>query len=128
MADSILKINDILNDYSNDIQEDITETAINISKDAANELKNTSPKRTGKYRKGWRVKTQKGNGYVDCIVHNGTRWQLTHLLEKGHKIVGRNGQPRRGGMVKPKVHIKPVEEKAVREYEREVENIIKNGG
>lgn len=121
MADSILKINDILNDYSNDIQEDITETAINISKDAANELKNTSPKRTGKYRKGWRVKTQKGNGYVDCIVHNGTRWQLTHLLEKPHAT-------RNGGRTNPQVHIKPVEEKAVREYQREVENIIKNGG
>lgn len=125
MADSILKINDILNDYSNDIQEDITEEAQRKAKEAATELKNTSPKRTGKYNKGWRVKTTKGKGYVDCIIHNGTRWQLTHLLEKPHVIRNKYGT---WGTSKPKVHIKPVEEKAVREYQQAVENIIKNGG
>lgn len=31
-------------------------------------------------------------------------------------------------MTTPKVHIAPVEQKAVKQYERDVENIIKNGG
>jgi hypothetical protein len=117
----ILEINDILNEYSSDIQEGITADAQRVAKEAQAELRNTSPKRTGEYRKGWRVKTEKGNGYVDCIVHNATDYQLTHLLEKPHL-------KRNGGMTTPKVHIAPVEQKAVKQYERDVENIIKNGG
>lgn len=117
----ILEINDILNEYSSDIQEGITADAQRVAKEAQAELRNTSPKRTGKYRKGWRVKTEKGNGYVECIVHNATDYQLTHLLEKPHL-------KRNGGMTTPKVHIAPVEQKAVKQYERDVENIIKNGG
>ena len=118
---SILDINDILNEYSSDIQEAITNEAQSVAKDAANELKNTSPKRTGKYRKGWRVKTNKGKGYIECIVHNATNYQLTHLLEKPH--VTRNG-----GKTTPKVHIAPVEEQSKKKFEIAVENIIKNGG
>lgn len=119
--DSILEVNDILNEYSTDIQEAIINEAQTISKQAVNELKNTSPKRTGKYAKGWRVKTEKGRGYIECIIHNATNYQLTHLLEKPHL-------KRNGGITTPKVHIQPVEEKAINEYQKNVENIIKNGG
>lgn len=119
--DSILAINDILNEYSTDIQEGITTTAETIAKEGADELKNVSPKRTGKYRKGWRVKTEKGRGYVDCTIHNATSYQLTHLLEKPHLT-------RNGGKTTPQVHIAPVEQKCVSKYEKDVENIIKNGG
>ena len=119
--DSILDIKDILDEYSTDIQEAITEEAQLVAKEAVSELKNTSPKKTGAYRKGWRTKTTKGQGFVECIVHNATNYQLTHLLEKPHL-------KRNGGMTTPQVHIAPVEEKAIKEYERNVENIIKNGG
>lgn len=117
----VLEINDILNEYSNDIQEGITKEAIDISKEAKNKLKATSPKRTGDYRKGWRVKTTKGKGFVDCIVHNATDYQLTHLLEKPHL-------KRNGGITTPIVHIAPVEEKVKKEYQNNVEKIIQNGG
>lgn len=117
----ILEINDILNEYSNDIQEGITKEAQIVTKEAVSELKNTSPRRTGDYRKGWSVKTTKGKGFVKSIVHNATDYQLTHLLEKPHL-------KRNGGLTTPKVHIKPVEEKSKKEYEKQVENIIKNGG
>lgn len=119
--DSILDIKDILDEYSTDIQEAITEEAQLVAKEAVSELKNTSPKKTGAYRKGWRSKTTKGKGFVECVVHNATNYQLTHLLEKPHL-------KRNGGMTTPKVHIAPVEQKAIKEYERNVENIIKNGG
>lgn len=119
--ESILDINDILNEYSSDIQEAISEEAQKIAKEGVSELKNTSPKRTGKYRKGWRVKTTKSRGFIECKIHNSTNWQLTHLLEKAHL-------KRNGGLTSPKVHIKPVEEKCIQEFERNVENIIKNGG
>lgn len=118
---SVLDIKDILSDYSDDIQDAITLEAQNVAKKAQNELKNTSPKRTGKYRKGWRVNVEKGRGFVNCIVHNATAYQLTHLLEKPHAL-------RNGGVSTPKVHIKPVEEAAIKEFESNVAKIIKNGG
>ncbi len=121
---SILDIKDILNEYSEDIQDAITLEAQNVAKKAQNELKNTSPKRTGKYRKGWRVSTESSKGKVLCTVYNQNPG-LTMLLEKPHVIKNKYGE---WGTSKPKVHIKPVEESAVKEYESNVAKIIKNGG
>lgn len=124
MSNSILNIQDILNDYSLDIQESIQEEAEKVAKKGVAELKNTSNTyqiRTGKYNKGWRVKTNKGRGYIDCTIHNSTNYQLTHLLEKGHLN-------RDGSKAKAFVHIAPVEQKCIKEYEKNVETIIKNGG
>ena len=50
-------------------------------------------------------------------VYNKTDYQLTHLLEKGH--VGRDGR-----RVKAIEHIRPVEEKAVAEFEDKVKGAI----
>lgn len=122
---SITDIVDILNEYSYDVQEGIELAAQNNANLAAKELKASSGTykiRTGKYNKGWRVKTEKGRGQIDCTVHNATNWQLTHLLENGH--LKRNGKDR----TKAFVHIKPVEVKTVNKYVEDVEKIIKNGG
>lgn len=130
MANSILDIKDILNEYSMDIQEGIEKDAQDIAKQAVNDLKatkNTYTIRTGKYNKGWRVNTKKGRGFINCTVHNATNWQLTHLLERGHDWVGRDGR-RKPKAAKSYEHIKPVEQKYVKQYERDVERIIKNGG
>lgn len=119
--DSILDIKDILNDYSVEVQESIVKVAENVAKKGADKLKQTSPKRTGKYSKGWRVKTIKGRGEVSSTIYNATNWQLTHLLEKPHLL-------RNGRLSTPKVHIYPVEQQCIKEYETEVEKVIKNGG
>ena len=124
MADSILDIKDILNEYSEDIQEGMDKEAQDIAKQAANELKevkNTYKIRTGSYNKGWKINTKKGRGIINCTVWNSTDWRLTHLLEKGH--VTRNG-----GRTRAFVHIAPVEQKYVKQYQTDVEKIIKNGG
>lgn len=124
MADSILDVKDLLNEYSLDVQEGIDKEAQEIAKQAANELKNhrgTYKIHTGKYNKGWRVNTKKGRGTINCTVHNATDWQLTHLLENGHTT-------RNGGRTRAFVHIRPVEEKYVNQYQQDVKKIIKNGG
>lgn len=120
MANSILDVSKLLNEYSIDVQEAITAEAQNIAKQGANDLKRTSPERTGKYRKGWRVKTTKGNGEVSSIIYNQNAG-LTVLLEKPHLL-------RNGKLSIPKVHIYPVEQQCIKEFEKDVETIIKNGG
>ena len=125
---SILDIKKILNDYSYEIQEAITEKAIEIAKTGAKKLKSTSPKtkrntkHKGKYAKGWKVKTTKGRGFVNCVIHNATDYQLTHLLEREH--LTNNG----GKYVPKEKHIEPVHDECVTSFEKNVEEIIKSGG
>jgi len=118
----LIAIEDILNEYSRDIQDGITAKAIEVAEQGKNELRTTSPKKTGDYRKGWRVDKKNGNGYVHTTIYNATDWQLTHLLEKPH--LKRDGKT----YTKPKVHIAPVEEKCIAEYKKGVEQVIENGG
>ena len=122
---SILGVVDILDEYSLDIQESMQKEAEEVAKSGANKLKTTSPKNTGKYAKGWKVKTIKGRGYVSSTIHNTTNWQLTHLLEKPHTIRNKYGD---WGTSKPQEHIRPVEQECIKEYQRQIENTIKNGG
>lgn len=127
--EGLLQIKDILEDYTDDIQQAITNEAQRIAKEGAKDLKNTRNTykiRTGKYNKGWTVKTTKGRNFVECIIHNKDNYQLTHLLERGHEIVDRNGHHK--GRVRAYKHIEPVDKKRTREYERAVEMIIRNGG
>lgn len=97
---------DYLENYREDIQEDIVGCTDKITKEARDELKQTSPKgRRGEYCKGWAVKLQKKHKLkYEKVVWNKTNYQLTHLLEFGHAT-------RNGGRTKAITHIKPVEEK-----------------
>ncbi|WJE51114.1 HK97 gp10 family phage protein [Bacillus cereus] len=100
--------------YSNVIEEDIEVAKVEVADNLVGELKQKSPKLTGRYRKGWRS-TKQGN---KIIVHNATAYQLTHLLEHGH--VNRNG-----GRTPAKVHIAPAEEKAINDFIERVEGAIR---
>lgn len=108
------EITKALKEYTSDVEEGLEEAKKEVAKEGVKQLKNTSPKNTGSYAKGWRVK-KIGTAQV---IHNATDYQLTHLLEKGHAKRG-------GGRVPPKVHIAPVEEKVIEEYEKRVEKVIR---
>lgn len=53
-------------------------------------LRQESAQRTGKYRKGWKCDVESGPEGVEVTVHNRV-YQLTHLLEKGHRITNQTG-------------------------------------
>ncbi|MDL2250770.1 HK97 gp10 family phage protein [Lachnospiraceae bacterium OttesenSCG-928-J05] len=103
-----------LTEYSDEVTEIIKEGVEKISKEAAQELKASSPKKTGSYAKGWTTKTAFENKRSKRkSVYNKTDYQLTHLLEKGHA-------KRNGGRTAPIVHIAKVEKKMIRDFENYV--------
>lgn len=122
--DSILDVTKILDSYAKEISRDIVTDAEIVAKEGVAELQNTSPKRTGKYRKGWRQKTNKVNNGGSSIIYNATAPQLTHLLEFPHsdRTGTRTITPKSAG------HIKRVENQCITDYEKRVEKSIQNGG
>lgn len=107
-------VGDILAEYSADVSK-AAETAITaVAKEAAKKLKQSAPRRTGKYAKGWTSKVDKGFMTVEAVVYGKTgTYQLAHLLENGHAKRG-------GGRTAPIVHIAPVEEWAVSEVQKRI--------
>lgn len=104
-----------LDEFTTEVEEGLEEAQEKAAKDGAKLLKATSPiGKTGKYGKGWKA-TKRGKGWV---IHNATRYQLAHLLEKGHAKRG-------GGRVPGRVHIAPVEEQVIRQFEQDVEKVIR---
>ncbi|WP_347563968.1 hypothetical protein [Neglectibacter sp. X58] len=64
----------------------------------------------------WAVKKQKETANsLELVVHNKKRYQLTHLLEKGHAKRG-------GGRVRAFPHIAPAEQASIRELEEGIKS------
>lgn len=105
LAQEIVKI---LDDYRDTTVDKMKEAVDKAAKQAVNELKTSSPKRTGAYAKDWAAKKdRKANKWAyGKVVYNKKHYRLTHLLEKGHRKVN-------GGMVAARPHIAKAEEKAI---------------
>lgn len=95
------------------------ELATDTMKDCVKKVGNTvkketqanAPVKSKRYQKSWAVKRQKEtSSMLEVVVHSKNRYQLTHLLEKGHARRG-------GGRVRAIPHIAPAEEKGIRELE-----------
>ena len=68
------------------------------------EIRDTAPEDTGAYKKSWATKTQsQDSASISIVVYSKNRYQLAHLLEKGHAL-------QNGGRVAAQPHIAPAEE------------------
>lgn len=103
-----------LNAYKDVTTEAMISAVLKTSNEAVKQLQNAHPPGSGKYsswddyNKGWtasRDQKAKGKYKYDMVVHNKSKYRLTHLLENGHAIVA-------GGRTKGKTnkfeHISPV--------------------
>lgn len=117
-------IEEDLIDIGEQVTDDMEEIFEQIGKEAANKLKQTSPKNpkgrhSGRYAKGWTYDKGKRTYNFACsgVVRNKTDPQLTHLLEYGHPLV-RDG--RTVGNVAPISHIGPVADWVAEEIEKRI--------
>lgn len=99
-----------LEDYVERSTETLKAVVEDSTQEAVNVLKHGSPKKRGKYARGWTsTATKETNLALIKTIHNRTPG-LTHLLENGHA-------KRDGGRVEGIRHIAPVEEKMIRQFE-----------
>ena len=94
----------ILEQYQVNAIEVMNEVIDEVAKEGSKRLRQSSPRRTGKYAKGWTQTVEKGRLTISAVIHgkSGT-YQLAHLLENGHLT-------RNGGRTKAISHIEPVNE------------------
>ena len=110
---------DSFEDYFQEVTADVKKDVKEVAKECAKELKNSSPKKSGNYRKGWRATTTyDGRGGIHVVVHNKEHYRLTHLLEDGHAKV-------KGGRVEGIPHIQPAEDNAAKKLAQRIEASLK---
>ena len=97
-----------------DMKTAVRKTGKSVKKD----IQANAPKKTGAYSKNWSVKTTKETSdSLELTVYSPKKYQLAHLLEKGHAKRG-------GGRTKAMPHIAPAEENAVKELENDIKKAL----
>lgn len=113
-----LQMNQLLQEYGDKILDAVDEVLPEVAKIAVDQLKQTSPERTGNYAKSWKAsKKNRAGTYSEIRVYNDKFYRLTHLLEYGHAS-------RNGGRVKAQPHIIWAEETASTELINRLEDKI----
>ena len=111
LANTIVKEMQAYSTLATDVMKKAVKKAANSAK---KDISSNAPKDTGAYAKSWAVKnTKETSNALELTVHSKNRYQIAHLLEKGHALRG-------GGRAPARPHIAPAEEAAIEELESEI--------
>lgn len=115
LADMQIDLTKIFSEYSKEISDGVLKAQDEVAEKVLADLKSSSPKRKGKYARGWTIKRE--NKKVK--IYNAKSPGLTHLLEFGHA-------KKNGGRTRAIPHIKPAEEKAKTLFLKAVKDVVEN--
>lgn len=109
-------VGEVLQTFSHSVETSVDTAAMETGKKTAQLLKKTSPVKargvnSGRYAKGWAVKKTKK---AEIYVYNKTDYNLTHLLEYGHRIVSHRKDT--GKKTRANPHIASAEQFAQKEF------------
>lgn len=111
LADAVMAA---LQEFETEATEAVKESVVSAADACLASVKANSPKDSGDYQKGWRVKkVYEGEHDMRVRVYNKDHYQRTHLLEDGHANVD-------GGRTEGKPHIGPAADQASRVLERDI--------
>ncbi len=103
-----------LTEYKNLATSEMKDAVRKAGQTVKKEIRDNAPKRTGKYSKSWTVKTTlETSESLELTVYSPKKYQLAHLLEKGHAKRG-------GGRTEAIPHIAPAEETAADQLEEDI--------
>ena len=104
---------DLMKQYTTEVEEGVIAAVKETADETKKVLSSISPVgATKRYSRGWRVHGRAG----EATVYN-TRYQLTHLLEKGHAKRG-------GGRVAAIPHIQPAQDFAEKQLLKRIGDAI----
>ena len=109
-------IAEILGDYQEEVTENVIDAVEAVTKAGARAVSQSARSAvggSGRYARGWKATVEKTRFGAEGNVHNASVPGLPHLLEHGHAKRG-------GGRVSGRTHIKPVEDRIVKDFERKV--------
>jgi len=119
LADEVMKG---LQEYADLATDDLKADVQKAAKMVQTQIKNTAPRKTGKYAKSWSAKkTKETSDSIEYTVHSRNRYQIAHLLENGHAKRG-------GGRVAAIPHIAPAEKVGEEQLLHDIERDLKKGG
>jgi len=106
MAEVIMESMTEYADLSNEVMK---ECVMEVSKSVKKDIQGNAPVKSGRYKKSWAAKKVKENANsLTIVVHSRNRYQIAHLLEKGHAKRG-------GGRVAAIPHIATAEQRGAEE-------------
>lgn len=109
--------------YTHGVEAGIPAVLDKNAREALVDLRGRSPKLTGSYAAGWRIKkeTRSDTGEERRVIYNKTDYQITHLLEHGHA-------KRNGGRVAARPHIGPVADEHGAKLSADLGRLVVKGG
>ena len=115
MADTIMEG---LLEYAALASDEMKVAVKKAAKTVKKDIQAGAPVKSGAYSKSWAIKTtNQSSNKLELVVHSKNRYQLAHLLEKGHAKRG-------GGRVGGKSHIAPAEQHGIEQLEQDIERAL----
>ena len=116
LADAIMEG---LQEYANMATDEMKVAVKKAAKTVKKDIQAGAPVKSGAYSKSWATKTMKDSSVaLEVVVHSKNRYQLAHLLEKGHA-------KRNGGRVGGRAHIAPAEQHGMEQLEQDIERALR---
>ena len=113
MADAI---NEGLKEYATLASTEVKKAVRKSAKTVKEQIQSGAPSRTGRYKEA--TKQSESSQSLQMVVHSKNRYQLAHLLEKGHAKRG-------GGRVAGRPHIAPAEQAGIEQLQSLIEKALK---
>jgi len=108
------EVNRVLMEYNSLASDDVKKACRKTARFVKESISANAPVRTGRYAASWAVKKDsESTDSIHFTVHSKNRYQIAHLLEKGHAKRG-------GGRVAARPHIAPAEQAGIRMLEEDI--------